>query len=192
MSIETLLAELNEITIAQRVGIHHDEARMGYSLRSNTVGSFDEFNWVIADYYTKHFTACVSHGGSLSASEATGRAKELVEREYRRRGGDIVAAYADAHDGLHGGVRAVLDVIAEGLKAESVERYIRDVFDRNVAPNSWEQKVEIIRKFIAQCGVHLASSIRIDQPERYARDYRELIHSYVMALERTSSIFRRL
>ncbi len=73
-----------------------------------------------------------------------------------------------------------------------LERYIRDVFDRYVAPNSWEQKVEIIRQFIAQCGVHLASSIRADQPERYAKSYRELIDQYVSALQRTSSIFRRL
>ena len=86
----------------------------------------------------------------------------------------------------------VLDMIAEGLKAESVERYIRDAFDRHVTPNSWEQKVEIIRQFIAQCGVHLASSIRTNQPERYASNYRELIQSYVAALQRTSSIFRRL
>jgi len=191
-SINNLLVELDERTIAQRIGIPHDEARMRYSLGANTVKDFDEFNWIIADYYTKHFTACVSHGGSLSASEAAGRAKELVEREYRRRGGDIVTAYNDAHEGTNGGVRAVLDVIAEGLKAESVDRYLREVFDRHVTPNSWEQKVEIIRQFIAQCGVHLSSAIQTNQPERYARDYRELIQSYVTALQRTSSIFRRL
>ena len=42
------------------------------------------------------------------------------------------------------------DKIAEGLKAESVERYMRDMFDQHVAPNSWEDKVAIIRQFIAQ------------------------------------------
>jgi hypothetical protein len=165
---------------------------MRYSVRANTIGSFEEFTRIITDYYTKHFTTCVSPGGSLSRAEAASRAKELVEREYRKRGGDIVAAFNDAHDGLNGGLRAVLDVIAEGLKAESVGHYIRDVFDRHVEPNSWQQKVEIIRQFIAQCGVHLASSIRTDQVEAYARNYRELIDSYVSALQRTSSIFRRL
>lgn len=101
-------------------------------------------------------------------------------------------AYNDAHDGTNGGMRVVLDTIAEGLKAESVERYIRDAFDRYVAPISWEQKVTIIRQFIARCGIHLASSIRSDQPERYAQNYQELIRSYVSGLQRTSSIFRRL
>jgi len=90
------------------------------------------------------------------------------------------------------GKTALAIAIAEGLKAESVERYIRDAFDRHVTPNSWEQKVEIIRQFIGHCGTFLSSSIQANQPERYARDYRELIHSYVAALQRTSSIFRRL
>ena len=89
-------------------------------------------------------------------------------------------------------MRVVLDTIAEGLKAEVVERYIADAFDRHVAPNSWEQKVEIIRQFIAQCGPYLSSSIKTSQPERYAHDFSELIRSYVDGLQQTSSIFRRL
>ena len=69
-------------------------------------------------------------------SEAAGRAKEILEQEYRRRGGDLVTAF-HVHDGTNGGLRVVLDTIAEGLKAESVERYIRDAFDRHVAPKSF-------------------------------------------------------
>ncbi len=191
-AITSLLAALDERTIAQRVAIPHDEARMIFPLRANTVPSWDQFSELIGDYYNHHFTSCVSNGGGLSRSEATGRAKEILEREYRRQNGDIVSAYNDAHDGTNGGLRLVLDKIAEGLKAESVERYMRDMFDRHVAPNSWEDKVAIIRQFIAQCGVHLSSSIRADQPERYARDFEDLIRSYVAALQRTSSIFRRL
>jgi hypothetical protein len=191
-TIRNLLEELDERTIAQKISIRHDQYRMSYDLKSNTVRTFDEFIRLDADYYAKHFIACVSHGGSLSTFEAGSRAKEILEKEYRRRGGDIVTAYNDAHDGINGGMRAILDIIAENLKAESVELYIRDVFDRYVAPNSWEQKVEIIRQFIDHCGVHLSSSIQTDQPERYASHYRELVQSYVAALQRTSSIFRRL
>jgi len=190
--IDDLLAELDEREIARRVGLPHDEARVRYPLRRNTVGSFDEFSDTISDYYNHHFTRCVSGGGRLSHSEAAGRAKEILDREYRRRQGDIVAAFNDARDGTNGGLRVVLDAIAEALKAESVERYVRDAFDRHVAPNAWEDKVEVIRQFILQCGANLASSIRADQPERYAQNYQELIRSYVTALQRTSSVFRRL
>lgn len=191
-AIGALLADLDERRIAQRIGIAHDEARMRYPLESNTVEDFSQFREIITGYYNHHYTTCVSRGGGLPASEAYGRAKELLEHENRRRRGNITSAFNNAHDGTNGGMRVVLDTIAEGLKAEVVERYITDVFDRHVAPNSWEQKVEIIRQFIAQCGPYLSSSIKAAQPERYAHDYSELIRSYVEGLQQTSSIFRRL
>ena len=191
-TINSLLSALDERTIARQISIPHDETRMQYALQSNTIDGFDAFSNVIADYYNYHYTRCVSNGGQLSHSDAAGHAKELLEKEYRKRSGDIVSAYNDAHDGTNGGMRVVLDTVAEGLKTESVERYIREVFDRHVSPNSWEEKVNIIRQFITGCGVALSASIRADQPERYAQNYNELIRSYVNALQQTSSIFRRL
>jgi hypothetical protein len=191
-SLESLFGAMDELAIARAVGIPHDEARMSYALKNNTVGSYGEFTEVITDYYNYHVGKCVLHGGFLSRTEAGGRAKEILDREYRRQGGDINTAYNDAHDGTSGGLRLILDKLAEQLKAESVERYIRDAFDRYVEPNSWEQKVDIMRQFIAHFGHHLSSSIRPDQPERYAHGYEELVRGYVESLKRTSSIFRRL
>ena len=191
-SLESLLTAMDELAIARDVGIPHDEARMNYSLSRNTVGSFGEFADVIADYYNYHISQCVLHGGSLSRTEASGQAKEILVQEYKRQGGDINTAYNDAHDGTNGGLRVILDRIAEQLKAESVERYIRDAFDRYVEPTSWEQKVDIMRQFIASYGHQLSSSIRTDQPERYAHNYEELVRAYVESLKKTSSVFRRL
>ena len=191
--IDSMLNELNEITVAQKVAIKHDEAVANYSLKSNRVGDFEEFTEVLTHYYIYHDARCLSHGGSLSPAEAAGRAKEIIEQEYRRRtNGSIVTAFNDAYDGTNGGMRHIIDIIADKLREESVERYIRDVFDRYVAPNKWEEKVEIIRQLLSQCGHYLSSSIRVDQPERYAQNYEELIRSYVAALEQTSSTWRRL
>jgi hypothetical protein len=190
-NINALLDALDERTIAKKIGIANDEARMQYQLHSNTVGNFDQFSSIIADYYNYHFTKCVSGGGSLSSAEAGGRAKEIIEREYRRRGGDIVSACNNAQEGTNGGMRAVLDIIAEGIKTESVERYVREMFDRHVSPNSWDDKVDIIRQFMHRCGGQLSSSVRSSQPEAYAGNYEGLIRSYITALQQTSSMFRR-
>ena len=86
-SLESLLAAMDELAIASDVGIPHDEARMNYSLNRNTVGSFGEFADVIADYYNYHISQCVLHGGFLSNTEASGRAKEILVQEYKRQGG---------------------------------------------------------------------------------------------------------
>jgi len=191
-SIDSLLDELDERMIAERIGIPHDEARMRFPLKSNTVRDFDEFGDVVGRYYEHHFAACVSSGGRLSHAEARGRAKEILEREYRRRNGDIVSAYNDAHAGTNGGLRILLDLIADALKAETVERYIRDAFHRHVAPNAWEQKVDIMRQFLSRFGPQLGPTIDVSRPERYAREHEELIRAFVRALQQTSLVFRRL
>jgi len=191
-TIDSLLSKLDERTTAQRVAIAHDEVRMRYHLESNTVADFDEFSDIIGDYFNHHFTECVSRGGRLSTGEARSRAKGLLDNEYRRRRGNFVSAFNDAHDGTNGGMRVVLDMIAEALKAEAVEFYVRDVFDRHVTPNSWDEKVDMIRQFISHYGHVLSSSIVTSQPERYAQDYSELIRAYVEGLKQTSAMFRRL
>lgn len=191
-AITNLMTALDERTIARTVAMIHDQARLDFRLSRNTVNSFDEFTEGIGGYFNYHFSRCMAGGGRLSDTEARGRAKELLEREYRRRNGDIVMAYNDAHDGTNGGMRAVLDLIADGLKEEAIGRYVREVFDREVTPNSWDDKVMIIRQFIERFGSELATSIRRDQPERYAQNYRMLIESYVEGLRRTSSMFRSL
>jgi hypothetical protein len=191
-TINNLLSALDEREIARCVAVPHDQARIEYHLSLNTVGNFGQFSDEISDYYNHHHTRCVSHGGTFGRDDAYGKAKELLEKEYRKKRGDIVSAFNDAHDGTNGGMRVVLDTIAESLKAEAVENYITSIFDRYVTPNSWEDKVSIISQFISCFGPYLPSSIIASQPERYAQNYSELIRSYTDGLRQMSPVFRSL
>jgi hypothetical protein len=192
-SIASLLAALDEREIARRVGLPHDEAREHYRLQRNTVRDFQEFSEILGDYYAHHYGRCIAQGGTLPRPEAEGRAKEIVENYYQRRmNADLAAACSNAQDGLEGGMGGILNIIANALKEESVERYIRHVFDQHVAPNVWNDQVEIVRQFIAHCGMQLSTRVRAEDAERHARDYQQLIRSYVDALRATSSMFRRL
>ena len=188
--IDSLLDAISEETIAREVELPHNNARMLYHARFGTVTTFEEFSDAIGDYYQYHYSTCVAVGGVLSTAEACSRAKEIVEREYRRRGG-IGNAFNDACRGANGGLRAILDTIADTLRTESAERYMRDVFDRHVAPNSFEQKVEIIRQFFAKCPIVFPPDIRRNHPEQYAHNYQELIRTYVSVLRQTWAALRR-
>jgi hypothetical protein len=185
-SIDSLFAALDEVTIAENVGKAHDNARGAYSLKINTVSSFDEFNDRIADYYSYHISRCVVQGGRIAPYEAVGRASEILESEYKRQGGSLMSAYKDANDGTNGGMRIILDVIAEQLKEESVERYIRHAFNQHVDPTSWSQKVEIIRQFIDHYRHILGLSVDPAHPERYAQNYDQLIREFMDGLKRSS------
>ena len=190
-AVGAILNLLEERALARDVTGKHDDARVSYPLTRNTVSTFDEFRCLVTDYYSHHYGSCVSPGSRLSPSDAWGNARSTLEREYRRTGGDIVSAFNDAHDGTNGGVRVVLDKLAEALKGEATENYTTHVFDNFISPVSWDEKVETIKDFIDRCGIDLASSIDVERPERYARDYDYLIQTYVAGLRHTSSAFRR-
>lgn len=189
--LERILQELDEIYIVDTVTKVHDEARMNYPLHSITVSDDAEFDKVIGDYYNYHFTKCISRGGNLPRSEAAGRAKEIIEQEYRRKRMDRLGAYSDGKTGTNGGMRAILDIIMERFKEDAVEHHIRDVIDRYVAPSDFEEQVSIIREIIAHMN-YKPAYIDPDRPERYARNYEELIRGLVESARMQSSKFRRL
>jgi len=191
-NIDELVYSLQDTTVARRVTLAFDEAREQYRLPCLTAPNWFVFQDTIADCFQFLYGRCVAQGARLPRTEALGMAKETIEREYRRRRSDITGAFADAREGTNGGMRGVVDAMAEGLKAQSVTRYAADVFDSRVAPNDFEAKVDIIRQFIARFGHQLGDSIQHDRPERYANDYRTLIEAFVDGLRQTSSIFRRL
>ena len=191
-AIRRILNALSEITIARDVGRIHDNARARYQCATLVVNDYREFQRLIGDYYSYHCTACRMAPQPVSAMESQARAKRLLEQVYRRRHGDIVTVYNDVHDGTNNGVRGVLDALADGLKAEAMELYVTSIFDTYVAPNSWEDQVEISRQFIAECGASLSGSIHAHQPERYARNYTDLINAYVEGLREPARQYRRL
>jgi len=190
-SLSSILMQLEENFLAQNIWIPHDEARMAYRYKSNIVGTIEEFTQVVADYYNYHYTRCVSGGGSLPSAEAEGKAKEIIEKKYRLGKESFVAAFNDANRGTNGGLRGVLDSIADYLKADSTRNHMRKVLDDEVRPNSWEDKVDIIRQFINHCGPDINQYLDQSQPERYAGSYDELIEAYVNMLQKTSSFLRR-
>jgi predicted metallopeptidase len=191
-AIRRILNALSETAIARDVGRIHDHARARYQCATLAVNDYREFQRLIGDYYSYHCTACRMAPQPVSAMESQARAKRLLEQAYRRRHGDIVTAYNDAHDGTNSGVRGILDALADGLKSEAMELYVTNIFDTYVAPNSWEDQVEIIRQFIAEYGASLSGSIHVHQPERYARNYNELINAYIESLREPARLYRRL
>lgn len=189
----SLLQAMDDRTIAQRVTWLHDEVRMRFPLRSNTTNDFGSFEQIIGDYTSYHYKECISRGGTLSPGEARSMAKGILEREYQRRRGNIVTAFNDARYGTNGGLRHILDIIADALKAQSVEHYLRDILDHiGASPDSWSEKVSLVRDFIVEYGAFLGPDIRPEDAPRFAASWEELIRAYVEGLRTTSSIFRCL
>ena len=190
--LQRIMDELDETYVIDHVFKPHDEARMQYRLSDITVSDDIEFDDAIADYYNYHFTECISRGGSLNRAEAAGRAKEILEREYRRRNKNILDAYVDGKTGRSGGMRAILDIIMEHLKNESYERHFRDVLDRYIARTSFDERLELASELISILDKSGVKNIDTSRPEKYAHDYEELTRLFVENQKTLSSFCRRL
>ena len=190
--IDQLFAALDERLIAREVTGPHDNFRAAFAVPDDVAATFEAYSDFIGDYYNLHYSACVAHGGHLSRDAANQSARDVVEREYRRRGGDIVTAFSDARDNLNNGIRMHLDLICDALKSQATHYYVKHVFDTLVKPNDWDTQVELIRQFIDACGSHLAVTIDRQHPERYARNYEDLVNAYVMSLRDVSARMRGL
>lgn len=189
----SLLYDLDPKVIAQRVEAVHNAARAQYQARTMRPASYRDFEEIIGDYYNFHVSRCMVTAGWLSHADAISAAKAILEREYGPRGqGAITGAFNDARCGTNGGLRRILNTIAESLRNQAVKYHVRDAFDRNVAPYKCKARVGIIRQFLAHFGRHLPTSIRIDVPERYADNYEELILAYCEAYKEINRLMDML
>lgn len=186
-TLELIKQELDPRLVARRVNTIHDDARVGFHLRSNRVEDFEEFVAVLTAYYDHHYRHCF--GSRLPEAEASERAKEIVEQEFRRKNGNLLSAFEQAHSGVNGGMRVILDLIADHLREEGVRRHVNHVIDRYVVPTKWNEKVELIRELLELIG---DGSVDCSEPERYASDYKLLVQAYLSNLRRTEAHFFRL
>ena len=190
--LDDVLNAIDEQTIAQKIELRHDEFRQHYQLRSLIVRDTQEFWDETGRYYADHFAAVVAPGAKLSPAEANGRVRQILEGELRRTGRTLLNLLADARDGRNSGLAGVLNMIANGIKEESVENEIEDVFSRFVDMDSWPARVSIMREFLTRYGHMLPTAITSQPPERYASEWKQLIRQYVEAKQRMASGFRRI
>ena len=190
-NVESLVRELMPVTIARRIDIPLNEAMEQYADRSAIGVDFPEYKRQLGGFLNHMVTTCVTHGGTLSDSEAYGRAKEILEHEYQRRGGDIVTAFNDARDGTNNGWLGQKIVIKDRLRYEMVGRHVQWVLDQYLPP-AWQAKLALTREFLSVYGPNLGDAVDCGDPERYARDVQLLVQAIVESIDRTASVARRL
>jgi len=189
--LDELMARLDERHIAAEVGILHDEARGQYRLKTNVVADYREYEQLLGDYCTHHHRCCSPGRGSLLRHEAIQEAKQIVQREYERKGLTPTDAFMNAQSGVEGGARAQLDLVADALKARAISLYVSQVFDDIVSPVSREERVDLIRGLIARIGQYLPEPITPEEAPFYANDYTDLVNAYVRGLRNMWHLFRR-
>jgi hypothetical protein len=188
-AVEAVLTEIDANALTRKIGLPIDSARASYVMGEVLVDSKDEFNDVVSGFYL----ALLRHRGMAPASTDhrawEKEAQLLLERAFAK-GGGIQGARAEARDGIHGGMRFVLDAMTEQYKLEQQSNHMGAVIEAALGPMHFDERVAFMRALLDRLSPHLPAEVRGQPPERFARHYDIIVRTYVQSLDRVKQLLR--
>lgn len=186
-TLAIVTAELQPENLAERIGLPIDRARAGYALYSVTSESQAETLGVAAAFYLHMAQATGRTGEHVTAEELMPEAHALMGEAFAREGGDP-AAYAEARDATRGGLRHVLDRMADEYKRRRQEEYIRLVLATAFDREDYRARVAFMGDFLKAHPEALPPHLASEPPERFADRYDVIIRSFVDSMEQVKRV----
>lgn len=192
VDVNRILRLLDQTRINRDVLMAHDEARERFRLPSMRARDAREFKWIVTTYYQHH----VRHTGQGSASEedAFGEVKRMLDGIFNEdpyQEGYNVALRMGV-DGARGGLRDVLNQIADALKRRAMQKYMDHVFYDHINPLSKADNLELSRAFFREFGDLLRRyGVDVDQ-ETFAWNTRAALEYHRQVLEQIFGIARKI
>lgn len=190
MAAETLLQELSSESLEREVGWPIDEACLAVRTEHVCVESLDDFRETVTALYTRMrgMSGSLSRD-SLERSET--EALALVDRAFEREGG-FHGAYAEALQPTRlGGMRHVINVMADRLKHEEMTKRVLLLIVRAVDPHSYPEKVAIAGALFARFKPFLPSEIAQRPVEDVACVWETIARAYAQSLDEARRVFKR-
>lgn len=175
--IDDIFKALDSTVIAEEVTNSHDRARMDYP-RPPEIRSYDDFLKVIGDYYMYHQQTCVSIGGSISPIQAEAEAERILIEMYQI---DQRKIFYDAQHGTDGGIRQILDYLADYMKNRAGKNYSHRIYMNYVDPISSNQQGEVCQALFSQYGDILGYYFDLDHSEKHVHELEKIIFTIVEA-----------
>ncbi|MBI4659762.1 MAG: hypothetical protein HY735_13055 [Verrucomicrobia bacterium] len=178
ITLDFLLAELDEPSLARKIDLPLDNARASYRMGSTIVTG----NGAFLEIVTAFLLHVLSHTNALrrpvQPEAARAQALDLLQRTFAKTGG-YAEALAIATSGTQGGLRAVLDSATEQLKHEKRQAYALYLLDKAIDPTDWPCRVAFMRAFFNRFRNSLPLEFQQASPERFANRYREVVAGFI-------------
>ena len=190
-AVDAVIAEISADALAEKIGRPIDLGRATYTVPDVTIATQGEFHDTISAFYL----AMLRHSGAPQTTAEDGilpaEALALLERAFQDQHG-AAAAWAEARDGVHGGMRTVLDTVTEQFKYEQQAKHVSRVLKEALDPLDWDARVAFVEALLHELRPHLPEEIQSQPAERFARHYESIVQAYVHSLDRVKEVLRRL
>lgn len=187
--LAALLPEIDPDTLALEVGMHFDEARASFISVPIVVDTREDVMDVLSAFGQHLYPRTQEFVGPCDHEAMVAEMAAHLERAFARWGG-INGAFAEAHQPTRGGMRFVLDVLVDELKAEAIRKRVAWSFTRALEPLDYEQRVQVMRALMKQLGPALPPDLRHAPPEQFVSHAQPLIQAYAQMLSNLRKRFR--
>ena len=152
VDVDKVLDLIDQTRINQQVLLQHDAARESFTLPGMTVADHQEFKYLLTSY-VQHHLRTVGEGEPTPAA-AFGEAKRILDRAFQEDSfqDGFARALQVAKDGSDGGMRRVLNEIADSLKYSALQRYIDHVYYQHIDVLSKDDNRALSRAFFERFG----------------------------------------
>jgi hypothetical protein len=187
--LQFILDEINMDTLNRTICARISSARRKYFINSVIIEDSEEFNDTVISFYI-HFMRHTQKVMDPVDSNAPDRdALDLLEAAFANKGG-YKSAFAEARNGINGGLIFVLDMMANQLKKNEIEKHIQAVFKLAIDPLDHAGALNLIKGLLKRFGNLLPSEIASLPPERFVTHYEILVKQYVKVMDDLKSVFR--
>ena len=183
--VDAILSSVSAESIARDVAIPIDEARASFHLSTVVVEDHELFTETITAFHL----AMLRHAESPHSEPQPDEAMALLDRAFANHGG-VAAARSECRHATQGGMRLVLDTMADQFKREQRYKRIRRVLKDALDPLDWQARVRFIQALMDRMRPLLPPELADAAPERFARRYEDLIRTYVSAFDEVRMVMR--
>jgi hypothetical protein len=187
--VDTTLETISSDALTHQVRKYIDAAHNSFRLTETFCDDHTAFLETIESfcYHLLRYTAVDVQDAASQWISA--QALDLVERAFRDEDG-LTGAEAEARHGTRGGLRFVLQRMADQLKHEREVMVVNRVLKETVDPLSPTKRIEFMRALMQRIGHHLPEDVRNQPPEYLANQHERFARAYVRAIDGVVSTFR--
>ncbi len=173
-TIETIMLELDPDRTKSRFDNPIDTALSEFDYEPTCPITHKEFHRIIADFVTHLYDKAAT---VWRFADPLAEAIWLLESGYQSAvyGMGYIAALLDANDPAEGGIRTVLNGLAESIKGIRRQEYTNAVFARYLHGCSWHLRCEIVRVLLEDYRAFMPERLGKCDPTQITDDIPSLI-----------------
>ena len=152
VNADKILDLIGQDYVNKNVLMKHDVARESFKLPKMIVADHEEFKYLVTSYVEHHLTSVGD--GAPTAANAFGEARGILDRAFEQDAYQegYARALQMALDGSEGGMRAIVNEIADELKRRALRNYLDHVYYQHINVLSKEDNLALSRAFFERFG----------------------------------------